>query len=107
MLLLRKKNIFIDFVQVVIVHIFTPGQRASQKCIAMFSKMAAEFGIFERRLGMSKVWYKYRVLTPSGKAVLLHSQRNMVACSFSFQKIPNMSWFRYRRTDSLRVTSLV
>ena len=33
----------------------TPGQRASQSCIAMFSKMAAEFEIFERRLGTSKV----------------------------------------------------
>ena len=36
----------------------TPGQRALQSYIAMVSKMAAEFGIFERRLGMSKVWYK-------------------------------------------------
>ena len=37
--------------------------------------MAAEFGIFARRLGMSKVCYKYRVLVPSGKDVELHSQK--------------------------------
>ena len=85
----------------------TPGQRASQSCIAMFFKMAAVFGIFERRLGMSKIWYKLRVLVPSGKAVVFHSQVNMVGCPFSFQKIPNMSWFCYRRTDFLQVTFLV
>ena len=66
--------------------------KAALQC---FQKWRRKFQIFERRLGMSKVWYKQRVLVPSGKAVALHSQKNMVDCSFSFQKIPNMSWFCY------------
>ena len=37
---------------------------------------------------------------PSGKAMVLHSLKNIIGWSFSFETISNMSWFCYRRAVS-------